>query len=231
MTVVFITGNTTTWGLREALRGPSASECYSFLLYIYIILISSQRDFNTKKINPAAMPFILLYFPELTRVLVFWFFSDSLHAARTRDSKLTFVSTWTANTNCSDSQQRPRFHFKRAAAHGLNTTLPTEEGTQAVVGACNAPRHRCHSVGSRTERDGGEAKTLLVQFIFWYLLRCKENVKKNHHLFLKSNWSFKGVHTSLIEPVNMYSISLNIYIFFANIRPGHQIYYHPTKYW
>lgn len=42
------------------------------------------------------------------------------------------------DANCEhdllDSQQRPRFHFKRAAAPGLNTTLPTEDGTQALGG-------------------------------------------------------------------------------------------------
>lgn len=215
----------------EALRGPSASECYSFFI-IYIILISSQRDFNTKKINPAAIPFSYFIFPSWHMFWFFdFFFSDSLHVARTRGGKLTFVSTRTATTRSARFPAETAFPFQKGRPRtAWIPPCPHRKALKCSVGSCNAPRHRCHSVGSRTEQDGGEAKTLLVQFIFWYLLRCKENKKKDHHLFLKSNWSFIGVHTSLIEPVNIYFFKY-IYIFFANIRTRHQTYYHSTKYW
>lgn len=163
----------------EPLRGPSASECYSFFI-IYIILISSQRDFNTKKINPAAIPFSYFYFPELTHVLVFQiFFSDSLHVARTRGGQADLRLDANRERDLLDSQQRPRFHFKRGRPR--TAWIPPCPQRKAP----KRSRHRCHSVGSRTEQDGGEAKTLLVQFIFWYLLRCKENAKKDQSPLLE----------------------------------------------
>lgn len=73
--------------------------------------------------------------------------------------KLTFVSTRTAHAICSIPSRDRVSISKGAAAHGLNTALPTEEGTQALGGApAMHPDAGATSVGSRTEQDGEEAK-------------------------------------------------------------------------
>lgn len=147
---------------------------------------------------------------------MFWFFdfffSDSLHVARTRGGKLTFVSTRTANAICS-IPSRDRVSISKGGGRARPEYHPAHRGrhSSAWWGPAMHPDTGATRLVPGPSRTAERLKHCCSSLFSDICCDAKRTQRRTNHLFLKSNWSFKGVHTSLIEPVNIYFFK---YIYF-----------------
>lgn len=135
-----------------------------FFLITYIIFISSWHDFNTKKMNPAAIPFSYFIFPTRYNVLVS--LTLSVLQRTKAGGKLTFVSTRAANTVCPVPSRDRRFHFKRRIP-----PCPQRRALRHLPGASNAHRHRPLPLSRLW--DGAVSRTQIKAHCSWCVNICR----------------------------------------------------------